>query len=236
MPLTYRKISSLGEALAWYHFVPHSGAEGSDWYVTYRDSGCEALARQLDISVDLMRQRQVQKGKAMLDQCLHDMEALARRDLGRAVLAATEEACWGARAYYHYHVDEYEAAKEALDSAARMVSDVIDHAPFLVPFATRCYDFCLNHARIARGRRRWQDMWDYVEQGRAMLQGQVPLCQGEQREVYIKDAYAFYRSVTPLDDLERQALQIRLDQEDTIRKFERRAVGATLIPHVVIDL
>lgn len=230
-----RKATKLGEALVWLHFVPASGPEGRNWYEEYRRSGGQAIGRKIDVSVDLMRSRQISAGKALLDECRAALEAPEARSSSRAVAGVAEEAYFGALAYFHYHRGEYDAARHALDCAADRIAEVVARGPYLVTFAVKCYDFCLHRARIARGEARWQDMWTRIQEGREMLAGERPLCRSDHGATYIADAEAFFQAATPTDDIERQALDVLRDRSTMIATYEKRALGATMPPGIVVD-
>jgi hypothetical protein len=230
-----RKASRLEEALLWYHFVPASGPDGRDWYDEYRRSGWEALGQRIDMSVDLMRKRKVDAGKALLDECRDALKALDARSAPRAVAGVGKEGYFGALAYFHYHHRQYNAARDALDRAAHHIAEVVADAPYLVTFATKCYDFCLHRTRIARGEARWQAMWACVQEGREMLAGERPLCRSDHGATYIGDAEAFFQAVTPADDIERRALALLCDRDSVIATYEKRALGASLPPGIVVD-
>lgn len=230
-----RRATSLGEALVWYHFVPASGPDGAAWYRVFQQSGCEALAQKIDVSVDLMRRRRVEHGKALLDECRSDLDGPALRAASREVAGVAEEAYFGALAYFHYHRGEHTAARDALDVATDRITEVVGAAPFLVTFTVKCYDFCLHRARIARAERSWPEMWGRIQEGREMLAGERPLCSTARGAVYIGDAEAFFHAATPTDELERRALELLRDHAAVVETFEKRALGATMPPGVVID-
>src|SRR6185295_10443238 len=217
----------LEQALLWYHFVPASGPEGRDWYDEYLRHGGEALGQRIDVSVALMRRRQVDAGKALLDECRAHFEASAAR-MPPAVTGVVEEAYFGALAYFHYHRGQWDAAIGALDRATGAIAEVVAAAPYLVAFATKCYDFCLHRTRIARSQARWQVMWTCIQEGREMLGGQRPLCRGGHGATYIDEAEAFFRAATPTDDLERRALDLLCDRQATVAAYEKRALGASM--------
>lgn len=230
-----RRASRLEEALLWYHFVPASGPEGRDWYDEYRRSGGEALCQRIDVSVALMRRRKVDAGKVLLDECRAPIEALEAQSAPRAVAGVVEEGYFGALAYFHYHHGEYDAARHALDCAANRIAEVVTRAPYLVTFTTKCYDFCLHRARIARGEAHWQEMWTRVQEGREMLAGERPLCRSDHGATYIADAEAFFQAITPADDIEHRALDMLRDRTAMIATYEKRALGATIPPGIVVD-
>lgn len=230
-----RKATTLAEALLWYHFVPASGPDGRDWYDEYRRSGWEALSQRIDVSVDLMRRRKIDAGKALLDECRGPLEAPEVRSSSRAVAGVVEEAFFGALAYFHYHRGQFDAARDALDRAADLIAEVVADAPCLITFTTKCYDFCLHRARIARSEALWQEMWTCVQQGREMLTGERPLCCSDHGAMYIGDAEAFFQAATPADDIERRALDLLRDRDSMIATYEKRALGATMPPGVVVD-
>ena len=230
-----RKATRLEEALLWYHFVPASGPEGRDWYDEYRRSGWEALCQRIDVSVALMRRRKIDAGKALLDECRAPFEAPEARSASRTVAGIAEEGYFGALAYFQYHRGQYDAARDALNNAANRIAEVVAKAPYLVTFTTKCYDFCLHRARIARGEAHWPEMWTRVQEGREMLAGERPLCRSDHGATYIADAEGFFQAITPADDLERRALDILRDRNSMIATYEKRALGATMPPGVVVD-
>lgn len=230
-----RKATRLEEALLWYHFVPASGPEGRDWYDEYQRSGGEALCQRIDVSVALMRRRKIDAGKSLLDECRAPLQALEARPSSRAVAGVAQEGYFGALAYFHYHHGQYDAARDALDSASDRIAEVVARAPYLVTFTTKCYDFCLHRARIARGEAHWQEMRTRIQEGREMLAGERPLCRGDHGDTYIGDAEAFFQAVTPADDIERRALDLLRDRMSMIATYEKRALGATIPPGIVVD-
>jgi hypothetical protein len=231
----FKKATTLGEALVWYHFIPASGPDGNEWYRAYRDSGCEALAQKVDISVSLMRRRQIEAGMAMLDECRVALDAPGVRSYSRQVVGVAEEAYFGALAYYHYHCGEYAAARDALSVAAERIVEVVTEAPFLATFTVKCYDFALHRARIARGERRWSEMWRNIDEGREMVTGLRPLCYTRHGALFIGEAEAFLRTARVTDDIEREALYRLRDRSLITANFEKRALGATMLPGIVID-
>lgn len=228
-----RQASTVSEAMVWYHFVPRSGPEGAAWYEQYQASGCEAVAMQLDTGVAMMRKRQVNEGKALLDESYLRLKQLERQSLPRSIYGVAEEGYWGGLAYYHYHVEDFEQARHALDAAQQVLRETISEAPFLKTFATRCHDLRLHYARVARGLRQWQDMWLFIQQARQMVRSERPLCEAGWGAVYMDDALAFFRSAQPGNAVEQEALGYLLDQEKFLSTFEQRALGATLIPTAI---
>jgi hypothetical protein len=78
-------------------------------------------------------------------------------------------------------------------------------------------------------------MWRCIQDGREMLAGDRPLCRGRHGVTYIADAEAFYHTVTPADDLERRALDMLRDRNAMIASYEKRALGASQPPGIVVD-
>lgn len=230
-----KKATTLGEALLWYHFIPASSPAGNAWYRAYRESGCEALAQKIDVSVSLMRQRKLAAGWSLLDECRVALDAPEVQRYPRHVLGVAEEAYFGALAYHRYHHGEYAAARDALNAAAERIVEVVTEAPFLTTFTVKCYDFCLHRARVARGERRWAEMWRCIEAGREMVTGRRPLCDTRRGAIFIGETEAFYRAARSTDDLEREALDRLLDRGSILAIFEKRAVGATMPPGIVVD-
>jgi len=74
-----------------------------------------------------------------------------------------------------------------------------------------------------------------IQEGREMLVGERPLCRGDHGVTYIGDAEAFFQAVTPADDIERRALDLLRDRTSMIATYEKRALGATMPPGIVVD-
>jgi len=229
-----KPATRLEQALLWCHFVPTSGPAGRDWYEQYLGYGAEAIGQRIDVSVALMRGRQVDAGKTLLDECHAAIAASAAR-MPRAVAGVVEEGYLGALAYFHYHRGQYAAARRALAGATAAIIEVVAAAPCLVTFATKCYDFCLHRTRIARSEGRWQELRMCIAEGREMVGGQRPLCRGDHGATYIDDAERFFRSVTPGDDIERRALELLCDRQATVAAYEKRALGASMPAGIVVD-
>ncbi|WP_152629523.1 hypothetical protein [Haliangium ochraceum] len=221
--------------MTWYYFVKRTSPAGQEWYTQYTSSGCEALAQDLDICVDLLRRNQLEAGAAKLAESLETLRSFERAGLPVPVLGVVQEAYFGANAYLHYRRGSYAAAHESLDAAAHYIAQVVEQAPFLVTFTVKCYDFCLHRARIERCEHRWSQMHSYLQHGREMLLGTRPLCTLSNKSVFIGEVERFYQAANAINPLESEALSKLRDRDAARLMFEQRALGAAMKPGVVVD-
>ena len=228
-----RKATKLGQAMVWHHFIPATGEQGQAWYRQYLDAGGDAFGGRLDVGVLKMRRGQEEEGKKILADCAATLDALDSSD--PSVPLVLRLSYLSARAFGHYHHRELEAAQAVLDECDAVVAETLEVAPYLLPLASRCCDFCLHRVRLFRDQRRWADMWRTLERGQRMIDGEIPLCRAAGQDLFMHEVYDFYRELEPSDDIEREALELLSQPQRRRQAFANRALGATLIPNVVVS-
>jgi hypothetical protein len=126
-------------------------------------------------ALDLLRRRRTGEALLLLERAERHAGSLEEVSPGSVTLLMRRWCC-AARAYYHYCVEDFPAATEQLEGAHQAVCAAIEAAGCLLPLAVHGYEFRLQHARIARARRRWPEMWRHLDIARAMLEDREPLC------------------------------------------------------------
>lgn len=225
--------AGVGSGLPWTHFVARSGPEGERWLEEYRQDDRRRLAGLTERALQQLRRQQIREGKELLDQV---ESGLARLDeLPPSVLLVMQRFFWSTLAYYHYCVEDLEAAEQALEQAHRCVVSALEIAPFLMPLALHAHEFRLQRARVARHRRRWQEMRERLQEVRAMLEGRIPLLHlSDGRPIRFADLAEHYRAIPALDAEEIDSLRIFFDREHCREKLDAFFLNLYVLPGVVI--
>lgn len=219
--------------MLWWTYLPEVGREARQWCSDYELYG-KSIALRAGLVARRLQSRRLEGARAELRDCQKESAGLApyasasTRSVVRTILLAAE-------AYYYYHLGMAHEARLALFEARGSISEAIESSPFLAPLAGYCYDYCLHFARIARGECKWDEMWRSIEEGRLMVQSKVPLCVTSKSEIYLKDVCSFYRTATPLNELEAVALRKLSDEGEIGAQYESICLWATVIPFVVLD-
>lgn len=222
------------ELLRWYYFIPRTGAESQAWYEEYNRADCVEIALRLDRALFFLRNQDAVTGWQILEECRR--EILAKKAHASPLITRVLERWYlSTLAYYYYAVRDYDRATENLDLARDAIAESIENAPFLTVLASSCCEFHLHYARIARSQRRWSAMRDYLEISRDMIVSRAPLCQlASGREIFLKDVDDFFRSISPANDEEREALAVLTNDNGRRRGFEQTVRSIMLLPNVVI--
>jgi hypothetical protein len=217
----------------WHHFVARSGPEGKRWVEEYGIEQRLQLAEMTERALQQLRGQQIRAGKELLEEVESRLERL--EGAPSSVLLVMKRFFWATLAYYHYCIDDLDRAEQTLDLAHQAVVSAIEAAPCLLPLALHCHEFRLQHARIARRRRRWSEMREHLQTVRAMLEDRIPLCiLSDGRPIYLSALTGSLRSIPSLDLEEIESLRFFLDEE-----HRRECIGASLmslyvLPGVVI--
>jgi hypothetical protein len=209
------------------------GHSAQDWLEAYEPFGQELSQRTATVIRDLQR-RKLERAWCVLEGCQGYVEGI-RTVTSRPVATVLEFSYLSARAYYHYHAAEFNLAREVLSKAISLIEETISLAPFLVPCAGQCYDYCLHLARIARAESQWIEMFEQIKIGRKMVYGELPLCNAVQGPIYLNDICAFYARATPLNEAEREALRRLSDPRTVQKEYENLCIGATVVPFIVVN-
>ena len=218
----------------WAHFVARSGPEGAQWMSEYRKAGRADLIQSADCALEQLRRQRLPEGKALLDQVAGQLELLD--GVPASLRLVIQRFFWATLAYYHYCIGELERAEQALDQAHQAIVSAIESAPFLLPLAIHSHEFRLQHARVARRRRRWRDMKERLQEVRAMLEDRLPLCTlSDGRTIYLSTVADFHRALPALDAEELASLRFFLDEEHRRQSIDSFLMSLYVLPGVVIQ-
>lgn len=207
--------------LPWTHFITLGSEAGRHWIEDYRQAGGIELTLWTEEALELLRHRRFAEGLSLLERA---GERAATIEGGPTNAIAPLMRRWhqAALAYYHYCVDDFDRAIESLEQADAAVRRAIEAEPCLVPLAPHCHEFRIQHARIARGRRRWPEMWRHLETARAMLEQRQPLCVlSDGTAIDYSTLARFYGPVSGYQGTDRKSLLALLETKYRLRYFEK---------------
>jgi hypothetical protein len=217
----------------WPHFVARSGAEGWSWIEEYRRPEFQQIAGAAHQALFLLRGRQLDAARG----CLAEAEAGLRslRGATASILRVVERFYYGVLAFQQYYAGDFDGAAISLDRAHEAVAAAIGDRRFLLPLANHCHELRLHHARVARNRRRWPEMWSHIAEARAMMEDQLPLCVlDDGTAVDFSTLCAFYSTLPELNADEAEFLAGQLDARLRLQLFERFVQRLCAIPGFVI--
>jgi hypothetical protein len=221
------------QAKPWWVYLPDFGRDAQEWCEAYEQFGT-GISKRVTLVVRDLQRRKLECALRELEGCRVDVEAVMSR-APRPVATVVEISYLSTLAYYHYHIGEFDTAREVLARAVSLIEETISLAPFLVPCAGQCYDYRLHLARIARAESRWDEMFEQIRIGRGMVHGEFPLCHTVRGPVYLKDVCAFYGKARPLNEVERETLQLLSDQRTVQREYHNLCLAATVVPFIVVN-
>jgi hypothetical protein len=224
--------TAAGGGLTWPHFAARSGPEGAAWVSEYLLADRRELISATERALQLLRRHQLQEGKDLLDDVASRLERLTG---DASVVLVVRRFFWSALAYYHYCLEDFTSAAEALEQAHQAIVSAIEISPFLLPLAIHCHEFRLQHARVARSRRRWREMRGHLEEVRAMLDDRAPLCAlSGGRSIYFSAVSDFHRAIPSLDPEEIESLRFFFDGEHRREQMSFFFLSLYALPGVVI--
>lgn len=216
----------------WVHFVGRSGAAGERWARLYDAPEGEEVRRLTRSALRLLLARRTAEGERELERLAHHLRSLA--GLPPSLRAIHHRWYYGARAYCFYCMLDFVRAESDLGRAEASVVEAIERDRFLLPAAQECPDFPHQRIRIARNRRRWDEMARQIDIERGMMCGERPLCVLSSGEAVRYDDLRPYFAALPLDAEERSYAESFLDAELRCAAFERSARGLYALGHLVI--
>lgn len=217
----------------WDHFVAASGEAGRWWAGAYRGAEAAAVRALAREALQLLLRRDVDAGRERLDRLAARLDTTEWA--APSVRDVLERWYYGARAYLGYCVADFDLAERDLAAAERALVRAIDRDRFLLPVAQECPDFPHQRIRIARNRRRWEEMRRQIGIERDMMADRLPLCVlGDGQRVHYATIAELYRSLPGLDEDERAFARAFLDPELRLAAFERNARSLYALSGLVI--
>lgn len=221
------------ERKAWLEVIASRGSSAARWAESFAGSDVDEVCATFDESVAVLRRGNLEQGQSLL--------AYGERKARTVVLDlpcskdVMERWYFSAAAYLSYLQGDYDKAEGEILSAARAVSSAVTGMEFLLLLALHGYDLTLQLARIARGRRQWDEMWRYVALSREMLLGEKPLCRrGDSQEIWIGMVDDYYTPYVSSQARELLAVQRLLESGMRLTVFERIAQGIAVLPGFVV--
>jgi hypothetical protein len=214
-------MTSARKPLDWLHFVCRYGDDGIAWSERFKAQGHLKTLAAIPKALNLLRQRKIEAGRALLDKISLRIEPVA--GFSPSSYYVLKRFQLAAEAYYHYTLEEYDEAHRALSEADRQVALMIEEEHFLMPLAIACKEFHLQHARISRNRRDWDQMWHHIGLARRMMHGDAPLCTlADGTAIDFAAIRGFYEALAGgLEADERDALSVIIDETRRVKDFER---------------
>jgi hypothetical protein len=221
------------QAFDWPHFAARSGEEGRRWIEEYRRPEFQRIAGAAHQALFLLRGRQLDAGRARLAEAEAGLRSL--QGATASILRVIERFYFGVLAFQQYCDEDFGGAAASLHRAHEAVAAAIGDRRFLLPLANHCHELRLHHARVARNRRRWPEMWSHIAAARAMMEDQLPLCVlADGTAVHFSTLGAFYGTLPELNVEELEFLAGQLDARLRLQLFERFVGRLCAIPGFVI--
>lgn len=217
-----------------FFVVSLCGPEAERWMEEYRQEEICTAVRWSEAAVSALRRRRLSEGEDLLARVadrLRLLESRIRPSLYYVLLR------WytSALAYLQYCRDEMEQAHASLFEARDAVSAAVERRSFLTILATHCYDFRLQHARIARNCRRWEEVREHIVTGRKMLESREPLCRLANGEgVYLRQVDLLGKAIEKRLGGSNQELRYFFDPQTRREIFERFVRDIHALPGFVI--
>jgi hypothetical protein len=207
-------------AIDWTHFLTLAGDAGRLWLEAYRQAGGMELRDWTEQALELLRRRRTGEALVLLARAEERVSSPARDTPGSVAHLMQRWYC-AARAYHSYCREEFSEATEQLEQAHEAVCAAIEAEGCLLPLAMHSYEFRLQHARIARTRRRWPEMWRHLEIARGMLEDREPLCAlSDGTAVDYSRLARFFGPLTAYDREDRKSLAAILEVRYRLRLHE----------------
>jgi hypothetical protein len=229
----------LQEHDGWLHFASLSGERGRLWVEEFRRPESFGIIGTAGSALPLLHRRerrQIEQGRRLLEEAETRLSFLRNQGTRPSILAALDQIYYPLLAYYHYATEELALAGQDLDRADQAIGAAVELEPFLLPLAFRCSEFELHRARIARNRRRWEEMRLHLDRALGMVVHEShPLCvRPDGTGVTLTEVKAFFRDLPRTDaDMETFARQLT-DDAARHRLFDRFVLGIYTLPGFVI--
>ena len=209
---------SPSRTFTWRRMVRLSGPAAQSWVDDYEQH--LDLIQMSTKALKLCHRRRFEEGFEVLETMREGLEA--RQGLRESVEAVIERYYYGVLGYYFYCTRQWDEASQAMHRANQAVVRAVEKAPFLLPLADACHEFCLHHARIARNQGRWQDMFDRIADVRAMMRNLAPLCVlDDGTRVDYDTLTEHYHSLGELDPADREEIEPMLTEGGRVALLEQ---------------
>jgi hypothetical protein len=226
------QIPHISMTYDWLHFAERTGGPGKQWAIDYRrHRSAVALA---DESLALLRQGKIESGGLALLELKRQISRI--RGEQESVRAVLDRWFHGVSGYYFYCREDFQQAQRSMQEAHLAVRRALSSAEWLMMLAVHCQEFCLHQARIARNQHAWTEMNARVEQARAMMVDQLPLCQKENgQKIYFSSFQDFFHKIGPLTQEESTVAAKITNPAERDRLFDQFVRRMLKFPEVGIE-
>lgn len=215
----------------WVRFVSLSGETGQQWLEIY--SRTELIEERSTEALNLMRQRQPEAGLEILrevEQLLQELDATTPA----SVRHIHKRWFHGVEGFYYYCTGQLDLAEDGMMQAHRAVASALGEADFLLPFAYHCHEFRLHRARIARNRRRWDEMVEHIAVARQMVDGSREFCRlDDGTPIQLSSLKTYYQDL-PDEDKAKPSLAPLYDDGLRLQLFDQFVGKLCMLPGFVI--
>jgi hypothetical protein len=226
-------VTGLRNDSAWLGFVSRSSPQGQAWAADYGRPEHLEIKLLADEALGLLRRGRIIAGKARLDFARGRLQELAGAP--QSVLCVLASWYHSAAAYYHYLRGDFDAAEQCLATAYDAARRGMDLERCLVPLAYVCSEFAFQRIRIARNRRRWDEMARQVAVVRGMLEDRTPLCTvGDGTPIFSATLREFCLGADGLDGEDRALVERMFSPEAQLVAFDRFVERAYALSGFVI--
>lgn len=152
-------------------FTARTSDAGRAWVLEYQRH-CHVL-RFINSAFDQIKQSSFTQASASLSAAA---TILATQEMSRSVNAVLSQFYHKTHGLYLYRKQKLDEARSTMRMAHSAIAGAISEEDFLAPFALQCPEICMNEARVARNQRDWDSMHGFLDQIRAMIKDEIPLC------------------------------------------------------------
>lgn len=166
----------------WWGLIASTSEEGAEWTEIYRRESA-AIWPHIRHSLGLLRKERLDEGEAELSEVARRLADLSKRDA--AVYFVLRRFYLGARAYFEYRRQQFDAAEKTMSEVAEVIAAAIDANPAVLPVAAQAADVPLKGVKMASARHDWPRVAAKFRELLALVEDEQPLCRlGDGRAVF----------------------------------------------------
>jgi hypothetical protein len=157
----------------WGGLIASTSEEGAEWTKIFQRES-EVLSSRIEHSLGLLRQGRLDEGEAELAEVARRLADVAQVDA--AVCFILRRFYLGARAYFEYRRQDFEAAETTMSEVTEALASAIDANPAVLPVAAQAADVPLKRIKMARVRHDWPQVAAGFRELLALVEDEQPLC------------------------------------------------------------
>lgn len=227
----------LDASYPWNQLVSLASSEGRDWVVRFLEQHQDPLD-ETNEALRILRTTEfgddrLSRAAALLERAGEQTRGLAASD--PPAYGVFGRFYFGTLAYLRYCNHDLELASATLDRANACLIAAVSEQRCLLPATPLNADIPLQKARIARRRRRWQEMALHLEELREMQADERPLCLlDDGTAVYYRTLGQVFDAAGALTPDQQTAIRNLLDKSQRLRAVSRRIRQLYTPSHLLI--